>query len=160
MKRLDEMLTSLKTENRYGWIIQFFKFGLVGISNTVISLAIYYICFFGLHFHYQLANIIGFFVSVINAYYWNSRYVFAKDAKRGFAEESKRFVKTAASYGGTYFLSVVFLWIWVEKLGIREFFAPLMNLLITVPLNFVISKYWTFQTKTEHTIKIENSKSE
>ena len=39
--------------------VQFIKFGMVGVSNTVVSLATYYLfTFFGVH--YLIANALGF----------------------------------------------------------------------------------------------------
>ena len=55
--------------------VQFVKFGIVGVSNTLISLAIYYI---GLYFgiYYVFSNVLGFFAGTLTAYYWNYLYVF------------------------------------------------------------------------------------
>ena len=52
--------------------MQFVKFGLVGVLNTLISEGLYVIIvFFG--GHYLLASLVGFVLSVLNAYYWNSK---------------------------------------------------------------------------------------
>ncbi len=67
---------------------QFIKFGIVGVTNTLISLGIYYLLVF-MDVHYIIAHIAGFLVSVVNAYYWNSKYVFSK----GSESRRKSFVK-------------------------------------------------------------------
>ena len=60
--------------------VQFIKFGMVGVSNTVVSLATYYLfTFFGVH--YLIANALGFVTGTLNAYYWNSKFVFKEEAK-------------------------------------------------------------------------------
>ena len=56
---------------------QFIKFGMVGASNTLISLVIYYIGLY-LNVHYVLSNVLGFIAGTLNAYYWNNKYVFKK----------------------------------------------------------------------------------
>ena len=57
-------------------------------------------------------------------------------------------MKTYAAYGFTgLFLSEVLLMLWVNKLGINEYIAPIINLLVTVPLNFLMQKYWAFKEK-------------
>jgi len=33
----------------------------------------------------------------------------------------------------------------VEIAGIPETLAPILNLCITIPLNFLVNKYWTFK---------------
>ena len=66
---------SLKNQHSNKALIQFLKFCVVGLSNTVISLAVYYIIlYFGAH--YVIASILSFIISVLNAYYWNYKYVF------------------------------------------------------------------------------------
>ena len=58
--------------------MQFVKFGLVGVLNTLISEGLYVIIvFFG--GHYLVASLVGFVLSVLNAYYWNSKYVFKEE---------------------------------------------------------------------------------
>jgi putative flippase GtrA len=74
--------------------IQFIKFGIVGFSNTIISVGIYYLCvYFGMF--YLLANTVGFLVSIVNAYFWNAKYVFNKE------EESVEQVGTSSASSAT-----------------------------------------------------------
>ena len=48
-------------------LMQFVKFGMVGISNTVISYAVYAVLvFFGCP--YLIANLVAFVVSVLNSF--------------------------------------------------------------------------------------------
>lgn len=58
--------------------VQFVKFGLVGLSNTVISYATYYVLV-PFHVNKYVASVIGFILSVANAFYWNNSYVFKKE---------------------------------------------------------------------------------
>lgn len=123
---------------------QFVKFGVVGLSNTLISYVVYLI---GIHLgiHYLIASVLGFVVSVQNAFYWNNRYVFQK--KEG--EERnwwKAWVKTFLSYASTgLVLANILLVFWVDVLHIPEFLGPIFNLLVTVPLNFILNKLWAFR---------------
>ncbi|MCL1904098.1 MAG: GtrA family protein [Oscillospiraceae bacterium] len=57
-------------------IKQFVKFGIVGLSNTLVYLLIFnsLLSFTG----EDIAYFAGFIISVINAYFWSSRFVFAK----------------------------------------------------------------------------------
>ena len=65
----------IQGENQKRTFIQFIKFGIVGLSNTAIGLGTYYLFLF-LDFHYMIANILSWVISVFNAFYWNNRYVF------------------------------------------------------------------------------------
>lgn len=137
---ISNFIRLLNNEKSMKIIKQFIKFGIVGISNTIISLAVYYILIF-LNFNYILANTIGFVVSVLNAYYWNSRYVFENSTEKS----GKRLLKTFISYGCTFLLSTLLLFIMVDCLHISQLIAPIINLIVTVPLNFLLNKFWAFK---------------
>jgi Predicted membrane protein len=147
MQKARGFLLKLESDEKYGKYIQFIKFGIVGVSNTLISLGVYWLCYYFLHLHYQLANVIAFVVSVTNAYYWNSRYVFKTGEKRDAKAHAKAYLKAFASYGATFLLSTALLTFWVEVCHISEGIAPVINLLVTIPLNFVLNKFWAFKDK-------------
>ncbi len=123
--------------------LQFVKFGIVGISNTAISYGVYAILtYIGLQ--YIVANAIGFFVSVVNSFYWNNKYVFKESKEK--RSILLTFIKTLLAYSVTsLFLSSILLAVFVEKLSISKYIAPLIVLCITVPLNFLIQKFWAFK---------------
>ena len=127
-------------KNFFATFKQFIKFGLVGVSNTFISLGTYYLLYF-LGLNYLIANTIGFVVSVLNSYYWNNKYVFKK-TQNGHL---KPLIKTFLSYGSTFLLSTFLLFVMVQYFGISEIFAPIISLVITIPLNFLINKFWAFK---------------
>lgn len=119
---------------------QFLKFGLVGVSNTLISLGMYYLLYF-VGINYLVANAIGFVVSVLNSYYWNNKYVFKK-TQNGHL---KPLFKTFLSYGSTFLLSTALLFAFVQGVGIAEVLAPVLCIIITTSINFVINKLWAFK---------------
>ncbi len=132
--------------------LQFVKFGIVGVSNTIISYVLYAGClliFRGIGIltgiDYIVAQVIQFILSVLWSFYWNNKYVF--ELKKGEKRSLwKSLLKTYVSYSFTgLFLSSILLVLWVQILGISEFIAPIINLLISVPLNFIINKFWAFK---------------
>lgn len=123
---------------------QFFKFGLVGLSNTAVSMAVYYLFLWLNPDWYMLGSILGTVLSIANAFVWNDLFVFtgnARDAKSIL----KRLGKTYVSYGGTSLLSNGLLWLEVAFFHVSKAIAPVVNLLVTIPLNFIINKLWTFR---------------
>ena len=137
-------------------LTQFIKFGIVGLSNTIISYGVYAgLTYVGVP--YVLASVIGFVVSVLNSFFWNNRYVF----KKNDGEQRNPWwtlAKTFLAYAGTgLILSNILLVLFVDKMGISKYLAPILSLVITIPLNFVINKYWSFRTKR---IKEENDGGE
>lgn len=125
-------------------LIQFLKFGLVGVSNTAVSLAVYYLFLWVDDRLYLWGNVVGWVVSVANAFYWNNKYVFTEHSE-GIAALIKRLLRTYLSYGATFLLSTVLLYLEVDVLHWSAVISPIMNLLVTIPLNFLLNKFWTFQ---------------
>ena len=132
-------------------IIQFIKFGIVGISNTVIGYLIYLASLYILR-RFQLwstidifiAQFIMFVLSVAWSFYWNNNMVF--QANEGASRNVwAALMKTYVSYAFTsLFLAEVLLLLWVNICGISEFIAPLITLVITIPINFLLQKFWAF----------------
>ena len=134
-------------------IIQFIKFGMVGIVNTVVSTAANYIVLlFGVN--YIIANTVGFFVGTMCAFLLNNRFVFKKE-KNEERSMAKTGTKVFASYGISFLLSTVLLIFWVDVLGISKYIAPVINVCITTPLNFFMNKFWAFRDKGKEEEKNE-----
>lgn len=131
---------------------QFVKFGIIGVSNTIISYIFYAVTLKLLHLFdlfsridIYIAQVTMFVLSVAWSFYWNNRFVF-KETTENERKVWVALVKTYVSYAFTgLFLSAVLLAFWVEFLGVNDFIAPILNLVITVPLNFLIQKYWAFK---------------
>lgn len=110
------------------------------MTNTVVFLTVYYVL---LHFgvHYLAANFIGFAISVINAFILSGRFVF----KNSETPAPIRLAKVYAAYGFTFLLSTATLFVMVDLIGISQYIAPLLNMCFTVPINFLVNKFWAFR---------------
>ena len=126
------------------WLTQFVKFGLVGAVNTLLSLGINYLFIWIDPSLYLWGTFAGWAVSVLNAFYWNNRFVFQKKAATR-KELWLRLGKSYVSYGASFLLSTLLMWLEVDVLGLSEWLSPILTLVITIPLNFVVNKLWTFR---------------
>ena len=132
--------------------LQFVKFGLVGVSNTAVNYVIYVACLAliesaGLweEFDYLAATAAGFVLSVLWSFFWNHKFVFTVE-EGGRRSVWKALVKTYISYSFTgLFLNSVLMLVWVKVFHISEYLGPIFNLLLSVPVNFLINKYWAFK---------------
>lgn len=144
---MKQLLNKLGVHNKaefWALLLQFIKFGLVGVSNTVVSMAVYYFFLWIDQGLYMVGSILGTILSIANAFIWNDLFVFTGNS-RDFRSVLTRLGKTYVSYGGTSLLSTVLLWLEVEFLHVGKVYAPIVNLLITIPLNYLINKFWTFK---------------
>ena len=131
-------------------LAQFIKFGLVGVTNTAVSYVLNVLVLLALQnanveWDYIAGNVVAFVLSVLWSFYWNNRLVFTQ--QEGHRRIWwKALLKTYLCYGLTgIVLNNLLSWLWIAKLGISKFIAPLFNLVISVPLNFILNKLWAFR---------------
>ena len=171
-------IKALLQNEKLSSLIQFIKFGLVGVSNTAISYGIEMLCYYvlfkntkfigilnllallgistdGNNVKIVITTIIAFVVSVSNSYFWNNRYVFGS-GKKSFSEHFKTYFKTFACYGITGLILSPIIKILLTKISVPFFIASLGALVITIPLNFVMNKFWAFKSKPTKDEENEN----
>lgn len=142
------------TDEIFDAFMQFVKFGLVGVSNTIVSYVLYAgsLLLFQKNgvfpsVDYLVAQVIAFVLSVLWSFYWNNKMVFIVE-EGGQRSLWKALLKTYISYSFTgLFLNSVLLVLWVKLFHISEFLGPIINLIISVPINFLINKFWAFKTE-------------
>ena len=118
---------------------QFIKFGIVGTSSAAINLCIYYFCIW-LDLNYVLANVIGWICSVCNTFFWNSYIVFSPQKKWIIS-----LFKTYITYAVSLLIMTMGLWILIEVVYVSKFIAPIIMMVVMMPINFLINKYWVFK---------------
>lgn len=135
----------LKKINKDNWqhvLWQFIKFGVIGVSNTLISTAVYYLFIWIDTDLYLIGNVIGWIVSVFNSFYWNNRFVF----KNSEFSWWNKLLRTYIAYGGSFVIGSLLLALQVSVIGVSAWLAPWINMVITIPLNFIINKFWAFKS--------------
>ncbi|SEF70622.1 Putative flippase GtrA (transmembrane translocase of bactoprenol-linked glucose) [Eubacterium ruminantium] len=167
LKALYRIIGRELTVEKYEKFMQFVKFCIVGLSNTIISYVTYTISLYifqknGLipDYDYLVSSVVGFVFSIIWSFYWNYKKVFAEEGEE--AKDKKKgswipaFIKMLISYSFTGFIVGNGLLIfWVRVVHISKYIAPLINLIIVIPMNFIINKFWAFKKKNTETEKKE-----
>ncbi len=122
-------------------ILEFIKFGMVGIINTLTSFSIYYILI-ACNVNYLISNIFAYFISSIIGYILNKTWVFKhKDSK-----PINSVIKYYTTYASSFLLSTFLMYILVDIFNISVLLAPVLTLGFTVPYNYIMSKKWTFSS--------------
>ena len=160
-----------KMERKKNTIIQFIKFGLVGVCNTIVSYVIYSICYYMFHMNVHASNAMGFLISILVAYLLQNRFVF-KESEHG--EERvwwKVLLKTYVSYiFSGLILTEILMLLWFNIIHIERYLyglvnifsqwgfnvqaknlaaslAPIINMFFTVPINFCANKFWAYRDR-------------
>ena len=130
-------------------IVQFVKFGFVGAINTVLSYIITNTSYYVAHLNEQISNIIAFVITVFISYILNNKFVFNKNNEKNKKRFSfKALTKVYISYAFTgLLLTGILLYIEERNIGIPHYIATLINLVITIPLNFLLNKFWAYKDK-------------
>ena len=161
-----------KTKNRkLETLWQLIKFGLVGVSNTIVNYVVYSICYLILGINEYVATFLGFVISVLNAYFWQSRFVFRESEDGEHRVWWQVLIKTYISYAFSgLFLTELLLFLWIHVLDIGQYLTPLadwianygihmtpkdlavllapfINMIFTIPINFCINKFWAYRQK-------------
>ncbi len=165
IKKLRACLAALR-EGRLAPLAQFLRFGLVGVSNTLIAYAVEMFCYYVLFtdpaweqpsfvpaipWRVLWTNVLAFVISVTNSYFWNSRYVFRNGGvRRTPRQHAAAYLKTVACYA----LTGLALAPWLKSLLSAKpspawpyWLASVSTLAVTIPLNFVMNKFWAFREK-------------
>ncbi len=149
MDRIKELLRNPSMSG----LMQFIKFGFVGVSNTLISYGIEMLCYYVVFASAAIngtakiwiTTAVAFIISVTNSYYWNNRFVFKAQSRLSVREHLGRYLRTVICYGLTGMILAPLLKMWVSNMGVPYWLASMGTLIITIPLNFILNKFWAFK---------------
>lgn len=147
-EKMESFLAKLPEEKRQKAqaFIQFVKFGIVGAFNTVLSYVIVNLMFYLWGINEQIGNLTAFVITVFISYLFNSRFVFQDTAK----EQSflAGLVKVYISYSVSgIFIAGILLYVETHVLHIPLYISTFANIFITVPINFVMNKFWAYKKR-------------
>ena len=92
--------------------IQLLKYAVIGVLNTLITLATFYLLNTRLGLSYGISNVTGYVLGVINSFLWNRNWVFK--TKNNFSRELVLFV---CGFLICLALQLCVSWILLEGLG-------------------------------------------
>ncbi|MNW45059.1 GtrA-like protein [compost metagenome] len=111
---------------------EFIKFVISGVLNTVATYLIYLMLLVFLE--YSLAYTVSYLSGIFISYYLNTLFVFKE--KISF----KTFLKYPIVYVVQYTINLIMIFVLVEHLGLSEQLVPLIVVIITIPITFLLSK--------------------
>lgn len=118
---------------------QWLRFAVVGVSNTLLSTAVFAVLFH-LGVPYLLGSALAFALGALNSYTFNRRWTFRSDGPR--APELARFMCVQAVGLGVNLALLAGL---VEVAGIQHVFAQLLAFPVASVITFALSRQWAFK---------------
>ncbi len=123
-------------------MVQFVKFGIVGVSNTLLFLAVYTVLLKGFGVWYLAASAIGFIVGAVNGFILNRRWTF-----RGHVGDALTPVRWGVVQSGGLLLNLALVALCVSGLGMDELVGQAVAIVVVVVITFLANRAWTFRTQ-------------
>jgi putative flippase GtrA len=121
-------------------VVQFVKFGIVGVSNTLLTFAVYTLLLKGFGVWYLAASAIGFVVGAVNGFLLNRRWTF-----RGHVGDALTPVRWTVVQGAGLLANLGLVYLFVEEVSLDKLLAQACATAIVTVLTFVANRAWTFR---------------
>ncbi len=125
---------------RHPIVAQFIKFGLVGVSNTLLTFAVYTLLLKVFDVWYIAASAIGFAVGAVNGFLLNHSWTF-----RGHAGGSLAPLRWVVVQGCGLLVNLAVIYAAVDGLGLDKLLGQAIATAIVVVLTFFANRAWTFR---------------
>ena len=122
-------------------IKQAVKYGVVGLSNTLITMIVIWVMMKGLDCREGLSNLTGYVAGLLNSFVWNKQWTFRGSAT-GWAKGAIRF---AIAFVVCYALQYGLVLILNARLAIDHYYNHLIGMVFYTMANFLANKFYTFK---------------
>jgi putative flippase GtrA len=121
-------------------LVQFVKFGVVGISNTLLTFAVYTLLLKVFGVWYILASAIGFVIGATNGFLLNRKWTFA-----GHVGDSLTPVRWGIVQGCGLGINLGLLYLLVHDAKLDKLLAQAAATVVVTVSTFLVNRAWTFR---------------
>jgi putative flippase GtrA len=121
-------------------LVQFVKFGIVGISNTLITFIVFTVLLKVFGVWYIAASAIGFIVGATNGFLLNRRWTFADHVGDSLTPVRWGIVQSTGLG-----LNLGLLYLLVHDAGLDELVAQALATIVVTITTFLVNRAWTFR---------------
>lgn len=125
-------------------VLQFVKFGIVGVSNTLIFFAVYTLLLKVFGVWYVAASGIGFAVGAVNGFLWNRAWTF-----KGHVGDALTPVRWFVVQTSGLLVNLGLVYLFVDGAGLGELEGQAVTIVIVTVLTFLANRAWTFKGHAE-----------
>jgi putative flippase GtrA len=122
-------------------IKQAIKYGLVGVSNTLLTAVVIWVMMKVFGASDVLSNVVGYIIGLINSFIWNKQWTF--HSKDSWYSSAWRF---GVVFAVCYLLQLGLLLYLNNKLTIDPYYNQLIAMAFYTVINFVMNKFYTFKS--------------
>jgi putative flippase GtrA len=121
-------------------VVQFVKFGIVGVANTLLTFAVYTLLLKVFGVWYLAASAIGFVVGTINSFLLNRRWTF-----RGHVGDALTPVRWAVVQCCGLGVNEGLLYVFVHQAQVDKLLAQAFATAVVTVTTFFANRAWTFR---------------
>jgi putative flippase GtrA len=145
-KRVPKSVARVARHRRAPMFMQFMKFGVVGVSNTLLTFLVYTFLLKVLGVWYLAASAIGFGVGAVNGFLLNRRWTF-----RGHVGDARTPLRWTAVQTCGLGLNEALLYLWVDGVGLDKLLGQAFATAFVTVGTFLANRAWTFRPHPAHT---------
>lgn len=129
-------------KDRFGKVFgQMIKYGVVGVINTLITLAILFVLQNAFGVSYKLSNAVGYIAGFINSFVLNKLWTFRGNINSTFSQ----FIRFALVFALCYLLQLGFVILLVEAMHMEKNISQLIGMVFYTFIGFLFNKLFTFR---------------
>ena len=121
----------------------FWKFALIGVTNTVVDITALFLLTRYLGFSAVSANLVSVEIAIVWSFTWNSLWTFSKRNTQDSLLK-KFLIFQFISLGG-YAINQIMFVLFFEVLGIFDLFTKVLTVPFTLVFNYLLNSRWTFR---------------
>ncbi|MFK4567433.1 GtrA family protein [Enterococcus sp. UD-01] len=117
-----------------------------GAATTLVNMGVFFICTNLFAIDYKISNAIGWFLSVLFAFFTNKYFVFSSKHENigGFLKEMLLFYWYRVL---SFVIDMGMMIVMIDYLHISDFWAKLITQVVVIVLNYFFSKFFIFKKK-------------
>ena len=119
---------------------QFLKFGIVGVSNTLLTFVVFTILVKVFGLWYVAASALGFVVGACNGFLLNRRWTF-----RGHSGGSSAALRWTVVQGCGLLADLGLIYLFVTGAGLPKLVGQALAIGLVVGVTFFVNRTWTFR---------------
>ena len=120
--------------------IQLIKFGIVGISNTLLTAITIWFLLKLLHCSDYFSNFAGYIIGLLNSFIWNRKWTFESKTK-----VSVTVFKFIVTFAISYLFQLGNLYLLLHFTHIDPYFCQILSIIVYTFINFFLNKNYTFK---------------
>jgi putative flippase GtrA len=139
---MDIFQKKIKAVKNNKGLIQLIKFGIVGISNTLVDFLVYSILIYVFLIKPEISQACSYTIGTINSFIFNKKWTFKTEKNKNSKLQALRFIIINAF---SLILSSVSISYLIEELNVHKIIAKILVILLTQVINYLGYKMLVFK---------------